>query len=330
MKLVSFSTADGKIRPGSLLEEAGLVVDLTAAGFADTTAVLSAGFTSVAKPAAYPAYKLSDVRLHAPIANPPRVFAIGLNYREHAIESKLALPKFPVVFFKMSTAIVGPGENIVLPKNSTQPDYEAELAFVIGKGGYRIPASAWHEHVYGYTIVNDVSARDIQLSTSQWSLAKSFPTFCPMGPAIVTIDEIADPHQLAISLSIDGEVLQNSTTSELVFNIPGTRRVHLLHHAPAPWRRRIHRHSIRRRHGPHPATLAQTWRICNRQRRRPRLSDQSRRRRVIGSRNSIAADSANPAIPTTATSCLWRGKAAPGCTARTWACAHRIPAGHDG
>jgi len=220
MKLVSFSTADGKIRPGSLIEEAGLVVDLTAAGFADTTAVLSAGFTSVAKPAAYPAHKLSDVRLHAPIANPPRVFAIGLNYREHAIESKLALPKFPVVFFKMTTAVIGPGENIVLPKNSTQPDYEAELAFVIGKGGYRIPASAWREHVYGYTIVNDVSARDVQLSTSQWSMAKSFPTFCPMGPAIVTIDEIADPHKLVISLSIDGEVLQNSTTSELVFRIP--------------------------------------------------------------------------------------------------------------
>jgi 2-keto-4-pentenoate hydratase/2-oxohepta-3-ene-1,7-dioic acid hydratase in catechol pathway len=125
-----------------------------------------------------------------------------------------------VVFFKLSTAIIGPGENIVLPKNSIQPDYEAELAFVIGKGGYRIPASAWREHVYGYTIVNDVSARDVQLSTSQWSLAKSFPTFCPMGPAIVTTDEIADPHELAISLSIDGEVLQNSSTNELVFRIP--------------------------------------------------------------------------------------------------------------
>ena len=220
MKLVSFSTADGKVRPGSLIEEADLVVDLTAAGFADTTAVLSSRFTSVTKPAAYPGYRLSEVRLHAPIANPTRVFAIGLNYREHAIESKLALPKFPVVFFKMSTAIIGPGEKIVLPKNSTQPDYEAELAFVIGKGGYRISASAWREHVYGYTIVNDVSARDVQLSTSQWSLAKSFPTFCPMGPAIVTADEIADPHELAISLSIDGEVLQNSTTSELVFTIP--------------------------------------------------------------------------------------------------------------
>ena len=200
MKLVSFSKADGEVRPGSLLKEANLVVDLSGLGFADALAVAEAGFTALDKPGTYPASKLDEVRLHAPIANPPRVFAIGLNYRDHAIESKMALPKVPVVFFKMTTAIVGPGENIVLPGNSTQPDYEAELAFVIGKGGYRIPASAWREHVYGYTIVNDVSARDVQLSTSQWSLGKSFPTFCPMGPAIVTLDEIADPHELAISL----------------------------------------------------------------------------------------------------------------------------------
>jgi 2-keto-4-pentenoate hydratase/2-oxohepta-3-ene-1,7-dioic acid hydratase in catechol pathway len=132
----------------------------------------------------------------------------------------MAIPGTPVVFFKLTTAIIGPGEAIVLPKNSAQPDYEAEFAFVIGKGGYRIPGSAWREHVYGYTIVNDVSARDIQLSTSQWSLGKSFPTFCPIGPAIVTADEIADPHALAIGLSIDGEVLQNSNTRELVFGIP--------------------------------------------------------------------------------------------------------------
>src|ERR1039457_521615 len=136
MKLVSFSKADGKVRPGSLLEEANMVVDLSGLGFADTIAVAEAGFTAVDKRGPYPAYKLGEVRLHAPIANPPRVFAIGLNYREHAIESKLALPKFPVVFFKLSTAIIGPGENIVLPKNSTHPDYEDELAFVIGKGGY--------------------------------------------------------------------------------------------------------------------------------------------------------------------------------------------------
>ena len=132
----------------------------------------------------------------------------------------MALPTVPVVFFKMTTAIIGPGENIMLPKNSTKVDYEAELAFVIGKGGYRISASAWREHVYGYAIVNDVSARDVQLSTSQWSLGKSFPTFCPMGPAIVSINEIADPHSLAIGLSINGEVLQDSNTRELIFKIP--------------------------------------------------------------------------------------------------------------
>jgi 2-keto-4-pentenoate hydratase/2-oxohepta-3-ene-1,7-dioic acid hydratase in catechol pathway len=175
---------------------------------------------SVDYPDFYPRYKLSEVRLHAPLANPPRVFAIGLNYRDHAEESKMALPSQPVVFFKLHTSIVGPGDAIVLPKNSSEPDYEAELALVIGTGGYRIPAAAWREHVYGYTIINDVSARDVQLATSQWSLGKSFPTFCPMGPSIVTADDISDPHSLAISLSIDGEVLQNSNTRELIFKIP--------------------------------------------------------------------------------------------------------------
>jgi len=220
MKLVTFSAADGKLRPGALLEEAGTVVDLTTAGFADTLAAVSAGFYRLAEPSAYTAHKLADVKLHAPLANPPRVFAIGLNYRDHAIESGMAIPTTPVVFFKLTPSIIGPGEAIVLPKNSSEPDYEAEFAFVIGKGGYRIPASAWREHVYGYTIVNDVSARDVQFATSQWSLSKSFPTFCPLGPAIVTSDEIADPHALAIGLSIDGEVLQNSNTRELVFKIP--------------------------------------------------------------------------------------------------------------
>ena len=220
MKLVSFSLANGPIRPGALLEEANLVVDLAASGHADALAVITAGLSVIDDPGAYAAHHLSEVRLHAPLPNPPRVFAIGLNYRDHAIESGMALPTTPVVFFKLATAIIGPGESIVLPKNSTQPDYEAELAFVIGKGGYRIPASAWRDHVYGYTNVNDVSARDVQFATSQWSMSKSFPTFCPIGPTIVTADEILDPHNLQIGLSIDGEQLQNSNTRELVFNIP--------------------------------------------------------------------------------------------------------------
>jgi 2-keto-4-pentenoate hydratase/2-oxohepta-3-ene-1,7-dioic acid hydratase in catechol pathway len=220
MKLVSFSIEGGEPVPGAWMEEMNLVIDLSSTPYADTLAMIAAGVTAIDPPGTYPAYNIGDVRLHAPLANPPRLFAIGLNYREHAIESKLPFPDFPVVFFKLQTAIVGPGESIVLPKNSTEPDYEAELAFVIGKGGFRIPASAWREHVYGYTIINDVSARDIQRSTTQWSMSKSFPTFCPMGPAIVTADEIADPHELAIGLSIDGEVLQNSSTRELLFKIP--------------------------------------------------------------------------------------------------------------
>jgi 2-keto-4-pentenoate hydratase/2-oxohepta-3-ene-1,7-dioic acid hydratase in catechol pathway len=219
MKLVSFSAADGKIRPGALVEKENLIVDLSG-DYGDTLAVIAAGLKSVDGLSARSSYSLDSVRLHSPIGNPPRVFAIGLNYRDHAKESGMAVPTTPVVFFKLTTAIIGPGEAIVLPNNSTEPDYEAELAFVIGKGGYRIPARSWREHVYGYTIVNDVSARDVQFATSQWSMSKSFPTFCPMGPAIVTADDIADPHALAIGLSIDGEVLQYSNTRELVFGVP--------------------------------------------------------------------------------------------------------------
>jgi 2-keto-4-pentenoate hydratase/2-oxohepta-3-ene-1,7-dioic acid hydratase in catechol pathway len=217
MKLVSFSASDGVVRPGFLFEDTGTILDLTPDGFSSALDVIAKGVSQTASGRKVP---LNEVKLHAPLPNPPRVFAIGLNYRDHARESGMAIPTTPVVFFKLTTSVIGPGEAIVLPKNSTEPDYEAEFAFVIGKGGYRIPASAWREHVYGYTIVNDVSARDWQFASSQWSMSKSFPTFCPLGPAIVTADEIADPHQLGISLTINGEQLQNSNTRELVFKIP--------------------------------------------------------------------------------------------------------------
>jgi len=225
MKLVSFSELDGApesitVRPGLLLEEANLVIDLGAAGYADALSVITAGITTLDRGWAYRGYALDEVRFHAPLSNPPRIFCIGLNYRDHAIESGMEIPKFPVVFFKLIPSIIGPGEAIVLPPIAKEPDYEAEFAFVIGKGGFQIPASEAQNHVYGYTIVNDVSARDIQFSTSQWSLSKSLPTFCPLGPAIVTADEIADPHALEIELSIDGEVLQHSNTRELIFKIP--------------------------------------------------------------------------------------------------------------
>jgi 2-keto-4-pentenoate hydratase/2-oxohepta-3-ene-1,7-dioic acid hydratase in catechol pathway len=217
MRLVSFSESGGMVKPGFLFEDTGIILDLSPNGFASTLDVISKGNTPAAGVRKVP---LNQAKLHAPLPNPPRVFAIGLNYRDHAVESGMAIPTTPVVFFKLATSVIGPGEAIVLPKNSTQPDYEAEFAFVIGKGGYRIPAAAWRDHVYGYTIVNDVSARDVQFSSTQWSMSKSFPTFCPLGPAIVSADEISDPHQLAISLTIDDETLQNSNTRELVFKIP--------------------------------------------------------------------------------------------------------------
>jgi 2-keto-4-pentenoate hydratase/2-oxohepta-3-ene-1,7-dioic acid hydratase in catechol pathway len=132
----------------------------------------------------------------------------------------MAIPKIPTVFCKFATAIVGPGDAVVLPKNSTQPDYEAEFAFVIGKGGRHIQASDWRDHVIGYTIINDVSARDVQLVTSQWVMGKNFDTFAPMGPYVTTADEIADPHNLRIALTLNGETLQDSNTGELIFKIP--------------------------------------------------------------------------------------------------------------
>src|SRR5580698_5858611 len=163
---------------------------------------------------------LSECTLLAPIPRPPKFICVGLNYRDHAIESNMAIPKVPTIFSKFSNVVIGPGENIVLPKESTQPDYEAEFAVVIGPGGRRISAAKAMNHVFGYTIVNDVSARDLQLATTQWLMGKTCDTFAPMGPWIVTKDEIPDPHALDISLEIGGEILQHSNTRELIFKIP--------------------------------------------------------------------------------------------------------------
>jgi 2-keto-4-pentenoate hydratase/2-oxohepta-3-ene-1,7-dioic acid hydratase in catechol pathway len=163
---------------------------------------------------------LSSVSLEAPLQRPPKILCIGLNYRDHAAESKMEPPKFPTVFTKYPHTLIGNGQSILLPRASQQPDYEAEFAVVIGQGGRNIPEANWEDHVFGYTIFHDVSARDVQLATSQWTLGKNFPTFGPMGPWIVSKDEIADPHQLDISLSINGETLQSSNTRELIFKVP--------------------------------------------------------------------------------------------------------------
>jgi 2-keto-4-pentenoate hydratase/2-oxohepta-3-ene-1,7-dioic acid hydratase in catechol pathway len=156
----------------------------------------------------------------APLQRPPRIFGIGLNYKEHAAESKMKVQAVPTVFMKLASSIVGPEADVLLPPEATEPDYEAELAVVIGKSGHRIAAEDWEQHVFGYTIVNDVSARGVQLATSQWTLGKSFPSFTPMGPFIATRDEVPDPHELDIRLTLSGEVMQDANTRDLLFRIP--------------------------------------------------------------------------------------------------------------
>jgi 2-keto-4-pentenoate hydratase/2-oxohepta-3-ene-1,7-dioic acid hydratase in catechol pathway len=203
------------------------IIGLRACGFDSLLSVIAGGADAVDRVARW-SYSpphgdrvpAASLRLLAPIPRPPKVICIGLNYLDHAAESNLPVPETPTVFAKFPTAVIGPGQPIVLPKNSTKPDYEAEFAVVIGKGGRYIPEERWREHVFGYTIVNDVSARDFQMATSQWMIGKTFDTFCPMGPAVVTVDEIPDPHNLAISLSIGGETLQSSNTSNMIFKLP--------------------------------------------------------------------------------------------------------------
>jgi 2-keto-4-pentenoate hydratase/2-oxohepta-3-ene-1,7-dioic acid hydratase in catechol pathway len=226
MRLVTF-TRNHKPTPGLLSVSAQAIFPLDKLGYTSALAFIQAGedawlqaseaFASADASAMTP---LADLQLLAPIDRPGKILCVGLNYRDHAIESKMELPTVPVIFTKFSNAVIGHNANVVLPKLTSQPDYEAEMAIVIGKTGRNIPASDWEEYVFGYTILNDVSARDVQLSTSQWSLGKSFDTFAPMGPAIVTKDEVPDPHALDICLSIGGEVLQRSNTRELIFKAP--------------------------------------------------------------------------------------------------------------
>jgi 2-keto-4-pentenoate hydratase/2-oxohepta-3-ene-1,7-dioic acid hydratase in catechol pathway len=221
MKLVTFR------RPGSA-PEAGI---LSGTRIASTgTDMLSVIATGKLPAAGGPTYNLGEVKLLAPIPRPPKLICIGLNYRDHAAETKMEIPTVPTIFNKFTNVVIGPGDPIVLPKASSRPDYEAEFAFVVGRGGRHIPASRAMEHVYGYTMVNDVSARDFQMATSQWLIGKTFDTFAPMGPWLVTADEIADPHALDISLEIVSrdivsgesgtERLQHSNTRELIFKIP--------------------------------------------------------------------------------------------------------------
>lgn len=162
---------------------------------------------------------LEAVTLLAPILRPPKLTCLGLNYRDHAAETGQPLPKHPLLFAKAANAVVGQGADVVIPPESTQVDYEAELAIVIKTPGQRIPVERAMEHVFGFTCLNDISARDIQFGDKQWYRGKSFPTFAPMGPMIVTPDELA-AGALPISMTLNGVTVQDGNTSNLVFGIP--------------------------------------------------------------------------------------------------------------
>ena len=225
MKFVT--VLNGARAEAGMLGDEGEIVSLAGSGIDSVLALMHAGADGLDRAIRWAndapggdRLEPGSAKLLAPIPRPPKIICIGLNYRDHAAESNLAIPEVPTMFAKFATSVTGHRHPIVLPKNSTKPDYEAEFAVVIGKGGRHIAAENWREHIFGYTIVNDVSARDFQMATSQWMIGKTFDTFAPIGPAIVTADEIEDPHHLRISLTLNGETMQDSNTSNLIFKIP--------------------------------------------------------------------------------------------------------------
>ena len=224
MRLVRFSKDGAAAQIGVLSGESVVpVASLAADAPADMTALI-ADWDAVAPKLAGAAgsdaaIPLADVVLEAPIAAPQKILAIGLNYADHVAETGMETPAEQVWFCKQPNTVNAPMADIELPKASTQLDYEVELVAVIGKGGRHISAEDAPNHVFGYAVGNDVSVRDWQLKTAQWMLGKSFDTHAPFGPAIVTADEIGDPHRLAIKSYVNGELRQNSNTKHLIFSV---------------------------------------------------------------------------------------------------------------
>ncbi len=166
-------------------------------------------------------YRPEQVRYLAPVPRPGKILCVGLNYRDHAAESGMAVPAEPVVFTKYSNTVIGPEQPIILPPDSAEVDYEAELVFVIGKQARNVPKEQAMEYVAGYTCGHDVSARDYQIKRGggQWTIGKTWDTFAPMGPVLVTVDSELDPNNLPIRCVLNGETLQNSSTSQFIFNV---------------------------------------------------------------------------------------------------------------
>lgn len=160
-----------------------------------------------------------DVRLGAPVFRPEKIICLGKNYAEHAKEGGFDMPEAPLLFCKSPNALNGPFDPILMPISSDQIDWEVELAVVIGKKGVRIPQDRASDYIVGYTVMNDVSGRRAQFAHSQWFRGKSFDTFAPLGPALVTPDEVGDVQNLRLTAAVNGEVMQDGTTRDMIFSI---------------------------------------------------------------------------------------------------------------
>ena len=167
-----------------------------------------------------PPQRLSELRLQAPIPRPEKIIGVGLNYRDHAVESRQPIPDEPILFAKHSNAILSPGASIRIPLAARDMvDFEAELAVVIGRVGHRLSVANALDYVAGYTCANDVTSRDLQIANGQWFRGKSADTYLPLGPSLVTADEIPDPQTLAVSCAVNGQVMQESNTAHMIFSV---------------------------------------------------------------------------------------------------------------
>jgi 2-keto-4-pentenoate hydratase/2-oxohepta-3-ene-1,7-dioic acid hydratase in catechol pathway len=165
-------------------------------------------------------HSVSDIELLAPLQRPGKIICVGLNYRSHLAEIGEPVPEYPILFNKPATSIIGHGQSIVLPRVSRQVDYEGELAVVIGRRGKYIPEKDALSYIAGYTCANDISAHDIEFRTSQWTSGKMLDTFCPLGPVLLTTDEIPNPGSLRLKTLLNGQTVQEAWTSDMVFSVP--------------------------------------------------------------------------------------------------------------
>jgi 2-keto-4-pentenoate hydratase/2-oxohepta-3-ene-1,7-dioic acid hydratase in catechol pathway len=226
MRLVSFQPVGGMPLVGVVVDDQ--ILPLKNSAYSDMNSFLSSGSVgmneaqeiSQGHARAQTKYLLRDVALLPPVTRPGKIIAVGLNYRDHAIETKQEIPTTPVIFAKFPSSINGPDAPVVLPKNDPQADYEAELAVVIGRRTKAVSEVEALNYVAGYMPLNDVSARRWQFADKQWVRGKSCDTFCPTGPWLTARDAVSDPHALSIRMRVNGNVVQNSNTSNLIFRIP--------------------------------------------------------------------------------------------------------------